>query len=376
MSAALTMIAGTSAPTAPIAIRQGRPYWAVLGADLDEVTTYEQALAQAGLDWGLLTTPMNPAVVVDAVPSGDTEAEPEAVIATAPDRRLLIHAGTHAILGMVGSRSEPVTNAESFAVTEVLADRGARWVAGGTVDHGRTCFMLMRPRHSTITVTDADGNVEQILVDVQIRTGHGGKESLSYELRATRETHQTSVAVKASSSMFPGVDPVIRVRHTASAATRMQDASAMLASAARYTDGFAKVARKLIGTPLSAVGFGRMLDVLWPKPQPKSYGDFEDRVDPANRAKDDAAHERRVKNWEARRAAVVGLFKAEAFAADTGYCAFVSVARYLEWGRAARGRTTEQAAASRAFNDTARDDRSRALALLLDPQLNRNTYGR
>lgn len=371
------MITGHTTSTVPAPEDRRRPYWAVLGADLGAVTSYSEALTEASLNWGLRTTQLDPSLIVHLEPETPSDEHPDsgegggltAAAVTAPGRRLLIRDDTNVVLGMVGSRSQPVSNTDIFAVTDVLADRGARWVAGGAVDHGRTCFMLMRPRHSAITVTDAAGNTEQILVDVQIRTGHGGSESLSYELRATRSVRNTSIAVRANSSMFPGVDPVIRVRHTASASTRMQDAAAMIATAARYTDGFAKVARQLIATPMSAYQFGQVLDMLWPKPRPKVYGDFEDHIVPAARAKDDAAYERRIRNWAARRGAVIALFDNEPFAANSAYDAFVSVAHYLEWGRAARGRTMQQAAADRAFNDVARDDRSRLLSVLLNPKL-------
>lgn len=327
-------------------------FWERIGASLAEAGSYDEALETAGLDWGLTITEPSPGFTID-FGAGPVEA-------TVPDRRFLLRSDTHTVLGVVGSRYTPVTNRDVFAVTELLANAGATWVAGGARDHGRTCFMLMRPPASTLTVRDKHGNTDRINVDVQIRTGHGGTESLSYEIRATRTVTSTSVSVSTSS--FPGMDPAILVRHTASAPDRVHDAKQILARAARYVQGFGQIATKLVSTPVGTAQLLKLADQLWPKPS--VHGARALNAEAAEAAQKRLA--RRMKRWEDRRDLLTQKFRDQRFAPLTAYAAFNTVADYLEWGAPARGDRSE-AAARRAFDDAARAHRSRALSVLLNP---------
>lgn len=343
-------------PAAPATPSARRSFWVTLGTDLTGADSYDQALAAAHLDWTTTLTDADPALTVPI--------DGNLIAATAPDRRLLIRSDTSAVLGMVGSRYTPVDNRDVFAVTELLAEHGATWVAGGPRDHGRTCFMLMRPADSTITVVDRTGNTDSIHCDALVRTGHGGTESLSYEIRATRKITSTSVAIMASSNSFPGMDPAIQVRHTASAPDRVSDAQQILSRTSRYMTGFARIAQKLVATPVGSQQLLAVVDGLWPRPKRNSDVHPINADAAASAAK---AHTRRMQKWEDRRGRILGAFQREKFAAGTAYAAFITIADYLEWGVPTRGEERSVAVAKRAFADTARSLRSRALSQLLNP---------
>ena len=350
MSTALTLAPQSAAGS--VSAGRRRHYWETLGTDLRAAMSYDDALAAAGLDWGLIVTEMSPKAALAI--NGDL------VNAVAADRRFVLRDDTNLILGMVGSIYTGVDNRSAFSVTEHLHRMGAVWVAGGETDSGRTAFMLMRPLGSVVTVTDRQGRTDQINVDVQIGAGHGGAASLTYEIRATRAVQATSLAV--SSSSFPGIDPSITVRHTSSAPDRVKDAKTIMARSARYVLGFTQIAQKLVATPAGRVEVLRVIDAMFPKPK----RELVDAADDLGVLRADRRAASRTKRWTARREEIVARFLAQEFAPGTGYAAFVSIAEYLEWGAPCKG-DRAAAAAKRAFLDKSRDLRSKALSVLLNP---------
>lgn len=344
-----------------------RPYWDRLGHPLGTAVTYQEALRLAGLDWGITTSGQSPTITtpitVDTTGATIPSDAVEQVTASIPDRTLVMRADTNVVLGLVGARYTPVDNATAFAITAALAETGARWVSGGALDYGRTCFMLMQPQGSAITITDRDRNTDTIDVMVQIRAGHGGHESMTYAMRGTRRTTSAQVAVHLAHE-FPGLDPAISVRHTASANHRVTQANALLARSARYVTGFKQAARRLIDTPLTRTDLLAITEQVWAKPEKET----DPTVVALNAAAVTAAnhrHELRMERWTARRNQLLALFDQETFAANTAYAAFMAISEYLEWHQTARAADVNERIARRAFNDESLAVRSRVLRKLI-----------
>lgn len=309
----------------PLKVTNRVPFDAQIGTDISAATDVSDALRIAGLDWGLIDMP-SPALAVFGE-EGITNV-------TMPDRRLLVRDDTNVVLSTVGSRYVPLSNAEVYAVADHARNLGAKFSAAGEVSYGRQTFLTMEVPEAAVNV----GGNDPITTKVVLRTSNDGGVAMA-SVSAMRKVCTNGMTIGV------GTPQSWEIRHSASAAQRLQEAEHAMAGAMRYAKEFAARAEQLAATPMSTNEFDRFLADLHPRPDQERK----------------AAHTR----WENRRETLMGLWS-ESITQEEGrrtrWGALNSLVEYLDWHKPIRG--GEEARALRQLDDTNAAIRQRAYRLL------------
>lgn len=290
----------------------------VLGTDLEGLTSIEQAMDVAGLNWGIrIEDADNLSIATD---EGITNT-------SIPGMRLVMRDDTHTTLGVVGGRYHPVDNHSVFAMGEHILDQGGTLAEGGTLDYGRKAFMRFDLPGTSVEV----GGKDLINFGVVIRANHDGSGNVTAGIEGSRLICTNGMTVK-----MQGLAHQFAIRHTASAQERLGEAERVLRGTMQYAKSFAAVAEEMLSRKFTRADFARYIDSLYPKPN-------ED--------------EKRAETiWENRRAELMNLYRfAETndLGRDTQWAAFNSVVEYLDWGapvRASNRTTAEETRARRQFD--------------------------
>lgn len=138
--------------------------------------------------------------------------------------RAIVRDDTGETLGIVSKRYEPVQNAAVYDVARPLVESGrATWETGGSLYGGATIWGLLKIGNSDVGGGDA---VESYLL---LDSSHDGSRNVSFRVTSTR-------VVCANTLAIAGRDRVsLRVRHTASAHDRLDEATDILDRAAEIT---------------------------------------------------------------------------------------------------------------------------------------------
>lgn len=303
-----------------------------LGHDLTGITTIDQAIATADLDWGLN--------VVDA--ENLTITTNDGITATnIPGMRMVMRDDNHVTLGVVGGRYQAVDNHSVFALGDTFLDQGATPREGGFLDHGRRAFMHFDLPDQSIQV----GGKDLISFGVTIKASHDGSGNVSAGITGKR-----LVCTNGMTVAIPGLPHQFKIRHTASAETRMREAHKVLEGATRYVSEFLAAADVMLDTRMTRTQYGTYIDRMFPQPHPE---------------------ERRAHTlWENRRHELMNLWgfaETNDLGRDTAWAAFNSVTEYLDWVapvRSANGAPEAQTRALRQFDATTQDVKDKAFALL------------
>lgn len=315
--------------TAPsLNITDRMPDDTILGTNISTAANTGEALALAGLDWGLVDTPADDLTIMG--PEGVT-------IGSMPDRRLISRSDNGVILDVVGARYTPIENADAFALADQAKTLGAQFANAGEVDHGRTTFM-------TMTIPEATGYVggsDPVDFGFYIRTGVG--QAATYSVSARRRVCTNGMSVGFSGAKTHSW----AIRHTRSADENLILARAAVRDAMAYAKEFVAHAEAMVNTPMSSSEFGSFLDTFAPKP--------------------DEAKKAATTRWETRRAELRELFNGADTQEDirgTRWAAFNAVTEHLDWYTSTKGDNPTEARALRQFNGTAETHRQRAFNLL------------
>lgn len=289
----------------------------VLGTDLEGITSIEQAMDTAGLNWGIqIEDADNLAITTD---EGITNT-------SIPGMRLVMRDDTHVTLGVVGGRYHPVDNHSVFAMGEHILNQGGVLAEGGTLDHGRKAFMRFDLPGTSVAV----GGKDLIEFGVVIRANHDGSGTVTAGIEGRRLICTNGMTVK-----MKGLAHQFAIRHTASAQDRLGEAERVLHGTMAYAKSFAAVAEEMLSRKFSEGDFKRYIEALYPRPSEEE--------------------KRATTLWENRRSELLALYKfAETndLGRDTQWAAFNSVVEYLDWEapvRASNRTTTEEVRARRQF---------------------------
>lgn len=305
----------------------------VLGTDLEGITSIEDALDVAGLNWGIqIEDATNLAVTTE-----------EGVISTSiPNMRLVMRDDTHLTLGVVGGRYHPVDNHSVFAMGEHILDQGGVLAEGGVLDGGRKAFMRFDLPGTSIEV----GGKDLIKFGVVIRANHDGSGTVTAGIEGHRLICTNGMTVK-----MKGLAHQFAIRHTASAQDRLGEARRVLSGTMQYAKSFAAVADEMLSRKFTQADFKRYIDALYPRP--------------------DENEKRAVTLWENRRSELLALYRfAETndLGRDTEWAAFNAVVEYLDWGapvRSSNRATPEEVRAQRQFEGTNREMKNQAFNMLV-----------
>ena len=199
--------------------------WHELGTEVSEAMTAAEAMAGAGLDWTVTKEPLYLA---------DGSLAP-AYATMASD--------TRSILGVVGERYEPIQNATAFEILDGLTAAGQiRYKSAGALGKGERVWLLAHTPNHEFEIIPGDPITDFILLS----NSHDGSSNVE-----ARGTSITVVCQNTLSLAMNGSKAVIKVRHTASAESRLKLAVSMLADHAAHLKSWQEAMTHLASYPLT-----------------------------------------------------------------------------------------------------------------------------
>lgn len=305
-----------------------------IGVNLRSVTDIETAITTAGLDWGLTIRPATDLTIFD---------EDGLTSTSIPGMRLVMRDDNNVTLGVVGGKYATVDNRSVFSMGQHVLEQGGKLVSGGALDYGRKVFMKFALPDAEIKVA----GVDLVTFGVTIRASHDGSGNVFAGVEATRLACTNGMTTK-----IKGVPNEFKLRHTASAETRMVEARAVLQGAVRYAKEFVAAADVMFDTKMTLGAFKNYINAIWPHPT------------------GDEANGRAATLWATRQSELVQLFKfaeTNKIGRGTEWAAYNAVTEYLDWAapvRATAGRTSDEARARRQFDNSNQAVKDEAFALL------------
>lgn len=305
----------------------------VLGTNLKGITTINEAMDVAGLDWG---------IQIEDADNLAVTTEDGVITTSIPGMRLVMRDDTNLTLGVVGGRYHPVDNRSVFAMGEHILDQGGLLAEGGTLDHGRKAFMRFDLPGTSVEV----GGKDLIKFGVVIRANHDGSGTVTAGIEGQRLVCTNGMTVK-----MKGLDHQFTIRHTASAQDRLGEARRVLSGTMQYAKSFAAVAEEMLSRKFTQADFEKYIEALYPRPE--------------------ADEKRAVTLWDNRRSELLALYRfAETndLGRDTQWGAFNSVVEYLDWTapvRVSNRTTTDEVRARRQFEGSNQAMKDRAFNTLV-----------
>jgi phage/plasmid-like protein (TIGR03299 family) len=235
--------------------------WHRLGQSVGHTMTAREALHAAHLaGWNVRKMPLQvpqEAIVTD---SGVTTAAPLPV----PDQYATVRTnpitGELNVLGVVGSKYEPVQNEESCALLDALVDEGgAHYETAGALRGGREIFVTMKLPES-MTFDGRDESKDRTDFYLAALNSHDGSSKFRFLVTPVRivcANTQTAAIGRAQASFG--------IRHTGGARVAINEARAALKLSWRYVEAFEAEAAALYAQPMDTVEMhdfaARLVDV-------------------------------------------------------------------------------------------------------------------
>jgi len=181
--------------------------WHQLGRRLDKPATAAEALEEARLNYTVVKKPLK------AIISGRHYADVPGSFAT-------VRIDTNVVLGVVGSRYEPVQNKDAFNFFDPLVDRSeAIYHTAGVLGRGEKIWLLAKlPDY--IRVGKKADPIEKFVL---IYNSHDGSSVVRTKLTPIRVVCNNTLSTALS-----GVEQEVRIRHTPSATEKLQEAHKLL----------------------------------------------------------------------------------------------------------------------------------------------------
>lgn len=277
--------------------------WHQLGTVLPDCFTAEQAMEIAKLGgWNVRKAPMQTTVMDD---DGVTTLDVPGAYATIRTNPVT---GAPEVLGRasVGELYTPVQNEDHCALLNALVDdSGAVFETAGSIRNGRQVFVTMKlPNTMTIGGTD---RVDLYIAGINYHDGTGSFVLLATPIRVVCANTQAA-ALRNFQSKFV-------IRHTQSAAKRIDEAREALQLSFKWAEEFEREAEKMIQETIKTADFRKALTRLYPAPEGQ---------DPQSRA---------AKNRIEKIDVITGLFtegQANANIRGTRWAAYQAVTEYVD----------------------------------------------
>ena len=216
--------------------------WHGLGTKLEKVATSKEALVAASLDWPVHVEPL-------FLGNGRRVSE----------FRATVRADTGEALAIVGTRYEPIQNVEAFRFLDALVGEAkAMYHTAGSLRGGRKMWIQARlPKELVIVPGDV---AEKFLLLVN---SHDGESAMVCRFVATRVVCQNTLAAALREH---GASRQVSVRHTRSAAGRVDEARRVLGLSLRYFDVFGERCQAMSAKNLTRKMLGEYLTMVVPMP--------------------------------------------------------------------------------------------------------------
>lgn len=210
----------------------------------DDITTSQELLVKAGLDWDVAVRPLWRRMETGQVETGvDEEGKPtyETTYEFVQDKneREVYRTSDQFKLGAVKTKYKPYSNRECFAFADNLAEQGvATWEEAGQQKNGALVFMTMKLVEG-FQILDED----QYDLYLFLRTSHNGGTGINVDIVPFRAwcLNQSQLAVKTRVAHWS-------LTHTSSLETRIKEARETLQLSVDYTKDLQVLMDKLAVT--------------------------------------------------------------------------------------------------------------------------------
>jgi len=252
------------------------------------------------------------------------------------------------VLGVVGERYVPMQNEDLFDFGDLMLDGGGRWETAGSIKGGRQVFGSLALERET--VLDPNGVGDKINTYLLINTSHDGSVAIQASITPVRVVCANTLNVALSSVKGKkGIKQSFKIRHTATASGKVQQAREALGLANAYMDEFDIMAKDMIESEISKAKFDELIALAYPAPTGEdkkgSYKKYQSKVD-------------------LLQSIYVGQYNNTI--AGTKWGAYNALTERLDWYRSARGGTNESILASASgFDPMINAEKNRLLKLVL-----------
>lgn len=174
-----------------------------------------------------------------------------------PEKYVTVRSDTLAPLGVVGSRYEPIHNHQAFLfLEELFGDQLMICETAGSMEGGSSTFISAEIPGELLV--DPAGIADRIRMFLMIRNSHDGSSPLVCVVTPWRPVCKNTerFAIRdAHTSWY--------VRHTASAKTRVKEASRALGLTSHYYERWLEEETKLVQTDFSRDDVEKLIEDVW-----------------------------------------------------------------------------------------------------------------
>jgi phage/plasmid-like protein (TIGR03299 family) len=313
------------------------PAWHGLGTVFSEEVTTAEMLKLAHLDnWNVRLEDV-------AIPEGfASDRSFSFVTRTNP-----FNSEQNDVLGVVGERYVPLQNEDLFDFGDLMLDGGGRWETAGSIKGGRQVFGSLALERET--VLDPNGVSDKVNTYLLINTSHDGSVAIQASITPVRVVCANTLNLALSSLKGnKGVKQSFKIRHTATASGKVQQAREALGLANTYMDKFDKLAQEMISKEITKAKFDEIVALAYPAPEKDAKGSFKkynDKIDLIQ-------------------SIYVGEYNNTI--SGTAWGAFNALTERLDWYRSGRGGDNESILASASgFDPVTTAEKNRLLQLVL-----------
>lgn len=233
-------------------------HWHRLGQSVGHTMTAREALDAAHLsNWNVrkmaLQVPQKPVLTDDGVTTPSPLAVPDyyATVRTNP-----VTGGTD-VLGVVGSKYEPVQNEASCELLDAITDEsGAHFETAGALRGGRETFITIK-LPNTMVFDGRDGSQDRTEFYLAALNSHDGSSAWRGLITPVR-----IVCANTQSTALGSAKASFSIRHTGGAKASIAEARAALKLSWRYIDVFEAEAAALYATPMDTDDMRRFTNAL------------------------------------------------------------------------------------------------------------------
>jgi phage/plasmid-like protein (TIGR03299 family) len=216
--------------------------WHGLGVVVSKATTSAEAIRFASLDWRVRKIPMQYAW------NGQTRESKESFAIVRDD--------TGRQLATVGSRYQPIQNADAFGfLDELLREYGARYETAGALFSGEKVFMLAHFPQQAFSVNGKDA-VEPYVAICNPHDGSGCANCFPTSVRIVcANTYRTAGS--------KGAGKGLKIRHTGNIKSKIREARSALGMAVQSFDRFKDAADVMTRSKVEPISyFNGVLDAV------------------------------------------------------------------------------------------------------------------
>ena len=239
--------------------------WHGHGTVVEGAMTTEEAFEESGLNWpgGVEKRPL-----FTTVGPLDANAKPESLVVDGslpeplwvPDKCAVMRVMDSAILGVVGPNYQVMQNLDMFGFLDTLTQgegKTAKWESAGSLKGGRHVWALLSLTDTEIVV----GKDDQLLPYLLITNAHDGSAACRVIPTTIRVVCWNTLSA-AIAGQFSEL--TVTIRHTGDLASKIADATLMLAKAGEMFGAFEIVANAMNEALIDKATFESLVETLFP----------------------------------------------------------------------------------------------------------------